>query len=144
VASVDAISVASRVSEETMKKPQRRPADSDAVNNLSRVLTELTQCLVDTPREVSVKTATESRTTEFLLHVAPKDWGRVIGKNGRTVNALRVILDVASTKLNHRFSLDLDEAAATQQSGADANKLSVQEQSKHGSAQTPPICTSTK
>lgn len=45
----------------------------------------------------------------YSLTVNPEDMGRVIGKEGKVINALRNILRVKATKQNIRFSLILKE-----------------------------------
>ena len=43
------------------------------------------------------------------LKVAKSDMGRIIGKHGRTANAIRVVLYAASGKTRRRYVLDLVE-----------------------------------
>jgi predicted RNA-binding protein YlqC (UPF0109 family) len=43
------------------------------------------------------------------LKVAPEDMGKVIGKQGRNVQAIRIILGAAGMKLKKRFILELIE-----------------------------------
>jgi len=55
--------------------------------------------LVDSPDEVEITEEEEGdRTVIFKLHVAESDLGKVIGKKGRTANALRVVMRAASAK----------------------------------------------
>ena len=55
--------------------------------------------LVDNPEEVDIAEEPEGdKTVIFKLHVAENDLGKVIGKKGRTANALRVIMRAASAK----------------------------------------------
>jgi len=41
------------------------------------------------------------------LKVAPEDMGRVIGKNGRVANAIRVLVRVVAAKNGKRVTLDI-------------------------------------
>jgi predicted RNA-binding protein YlqC (UPF0109 family) len=43
------------------------------------------------------------------LQVAKEDMGRVIGKNGRVANAIRILLRVAAAQEGKRATLDVDE-----------------------------------
>jgi uncharacterized protein len=55
--------------------------------------------LVDNPDEVNITEEPEGdKTIIFKLQVAENDLGKVIGKKGRTANALRVIMRAASAK----------------------------------------------
>jgi predicted RNA-binding protein YlqC (UPF0109 family) len=55
--------------------------------------------LVDTPDTVEITEEEEDdKTVIFKLKVAEDDLGKVIGKKGRTANALRVIMRAASAK----------------------------------------------
>jgi len=55
--------------------------------------------LVDSPDEVEITEENEDdKTVIFKLNVAESDLGKVIGKKGRTANALRVVMRAASAK----------------------------------------------
>lgn len=55
--------------------------------------------LVDSPDDVEITEEEEDeRTVIFKLKVAEDDLGKVIGKKGRTANALRVLMRAASAK----------------------------------------------
>jgi len=55
--------------------------------------------LVDSPESIEIEEEEEDeKTIIFKLSVAEDDLGKVIGKKGRTANALRVILRAASAK----------------------------------------------
>lgn len=55
--------------------------------------------LVDSPDEVDITEEQEGdKTIIFMLRVAEADLGKVIGKKGRTANALRVVMRAASAK----------------------------------------------
>ena len=71
------------------------------------LISGLAKALVDSPDEVTVKSAPDNDGTVLLLRVAPADLGKVIGKQGRTARSIRTILGAASMKAQHRFSLDI-------------------------------------
>ncbi len=52
--------------------------------------------LVDEPDEVHVSTPRDSRNPRIELSVAPDDVGKVIGKDGRTAQSIRVLLNAAA------------------------------------------------
>ena len=68
----------------------------------------LAKGLVDRPAEVSVDSFEEDDGTLVLeLHVADDDVGKVIGRNGRTVNAIRTVIRAASVKHGRRVLVDV-------------------------------------
>lgn len=54
--------------------------------------------LVTNPDAVSVTEEVESETTIYYLHVDPIDVGRIIGKNGKIIEAVRTIARVRAVK----------------------------------------------
>jgi uncharacterized protein len=60
--------------------------------------------LVDDPEQVKVTQVDGDETTIYELSVAKPDMGKVIGKNGRTISAIRLLTSAISNK-NHRHSV---------------------------------------
>ncbi len=69
----------------------------------------IAKALVDSPEQVVVSKLEGEQTTILELTVAPEDLGKVIGKQGRTARAIRVILGAAGMKLKRRFNLEIIE-----------------------------------
>lgn len=69
----------------------------------------IVKALVGEPDAVEVAQSEDGRNVRIEVRVAESDMGRVIGREGRTVKAIRSILFVAGQKLNRRFQLDLVE-----------------------------------
>jgi uncharacterized protein len=68
----------------------------------------LARALVDEPEKVSVEFFEEGDGTEiYELSVAEDDVGKVIGRGGRTVNALRCVLRACAAKNETRVLLDV-------------------------------------
>ena len=65
--------------------------------------------LVDDKEAVEVSEETSDRATVIRLRVAPTDMGRIIGREGRTVKAIRSLLFAAGQKHGKRFVLDIVE-----------------------------------
>jgi uncharacterized protein len=65
--------------------------------------------LVDRPDAVEVAEVDGDQASIVELRVAPEDLGKVIGKQGRTARALRMILSAASTKRRRRAILEILE-----------------------------------
>jgi hypothetical protein len=69
----------------------------------------IAQALVDHPESVQVTERETGDTSVFELRVAPDDLGKVIGRQGRTARALRVVLQAAATKHRRRTVLEIVE-----------------------------------
>jgi predicted RNA-binding protein YlqC (UPF0109 family) len=69
----------------------------------------IAKALVDNPEMVHVSELQGEQTTILELKVAQEDLGKVIGKQGRTARAMRVILGAAGMKLRRRFNLEIIE-----------------------------------
>ena len=65
--------------------------------------------LVDNPEEVTVNEVGGSHTLVLELKVAKEDIGKVIGKQGRTAQAMRTILNAVSAKTKRRMILEIVE-----------------------------------
>jgi len=63
--------------------------------------------LVDKPEEVAVAEVGGERTAIFELRVAKSDIGKVVGKQGKTAQAMRTIMSAAGTKLDKRYVLEI-------------------------------------
>ena len=73
------------------------------------LIAEIVKALVDQPEEVSVNEIGGSQTTVLELRVAKTDMGKVIGKQGRTAQAIRTILSAAAGKTRKRYILEIVE-----------------------------------
>ena len=72
---------------------------------VERVITTL----VGEPDAVNVSEISDGNNVRLEVRVAEHDMGRIIGREGRTVKAIRSVLFVAGQKHGKRFSLDLVE-----------------------------------
>ena len=74
---------------------------------MAELLEYLARRLVDDPDAVRVETAEEDDAIVLRLHVAEDDVGKVIGRNGRTVNALRTVVRAAAVRHERRVLVDV-------------------------------------
>lgn len=63
--------------------------------------------LVDNPERVRVEEIQGSSAVVIELRVAESDMGRVIGKRGRVVNAIRTLMEVVATRDGKRVTLEV-------------------------------------
>jgi len=73
------------------------------------LITEIVKALVDHPEEVSVSEVGGSHTTVLEVRVAKTDIGKVIGKQGRTAQAIRAIMSAAAGKARQRYIMEIVE-----------------------------------
>jgi predicted RNA-binding protein YlqC (UPF0109 family) len=71
------------------------------------VLTYLAKSLSNDPESVSIDTEERRNGLRLNLHVAPEDMGRVIGRRGRTAQAIRTLVNVAGAKDGIQASVDI-------------------------------------
>ena len=71
------------------------------------VLTYLAKSLSNDPESVSIETEERRNGLRLNLHVAPEDMGRVIGRRGRTAQAIRTLVNVAGAKDGIQASVDI-------------------------------------
>nr|MBC8358788.1 KH domain-containing protein [Candidatus Aminicenantes bacterium] len=67
------------------------------------------KALVDNPDKVKVSQLDGEQSSIIELKVAQEDLGKVIGKQGRNAQAIRVILGAAGMKLKKRVNLEILE-----------------------------------
>ena len=77
--------------------------------SLKELIEFIARALVDNPDSVEVSDISGEQTIVLELRVAKEDLGKVIGKQGRTVKAMRAILNAASSKLRKRADLEILE-----------------------------------
>ena len=70
-------------------------------------LEQVVKGLVDHPDAVNITEVEQERTTVYELRLDPSDVGRVIGRSGRTVNAIRTLLQAGTAKAGKFTRLDI-------------------------------------
>lgn len=74
---------------------------------LKDLIATLAEALVDDPDAVEVDEIEDDRGVLVELRVASSDIGKVIGKDGRTAQSMRVLLNAAAAKQGCRAHLDI-------------------------------------
>ena len=77
---------------------------------MKELLTVVARGLVENPDEVTVSVDEESEegVTVYHLHVAEKDMGRVIGKQGRIAKAIRTVMRAVAVRTNQKIMVEID------------------------------------
>jgi len=76
---------------------------------LKELIEYIAVSLVDDQSQVNVREERFGNKVRLELRVAREDMGRVIGKNGRVANAMRVLLRVAAAREQKQALLDVVE-----------------------------------
>ena len=76
---------------------------------MKELILMIAKSLVDKPDEVQVDEVRGDITTVLELRVAKDDLGKVIGKQGKTAHAIRIILNATATKQKQRAVLEIIE-----------------------------------
>lgn len=63
--------------------------------------------LVDYPDQVTYETVEKNRMNIIRIHCAKSDIGKIIGKSGKTISALRTLLQNAAGRSGHRVTVDV-------------------------------------
>jgi uncharacterized protein len=74
---------------------------------MKELVERMAKALVDNPEQVVVNEIQGHNVTVIELRVAKGDIGKVIGKHGRTAEAIRTILTGASAKIKKRCVLEI-------------------------------------
>jgi len=82
---------------------------TESTINLQALITQIAKALVDDAEQVVVSEVAEGGETVLELEVAPADMGKVIGRQGRTVRAMRNLVSAAGMKAHRRYALEVLE-----------------------------------
>ncbi|HLI90174.1 MAG TPA: KH domain-containing protein [Ktedonobacteraceae bacterium] len=75
---------------------------------MRKLIEYVAQSLVDNPAAVQVREVRNDRNALVLeLHVAPEDFGKVIGRQGRVAKAMRTLLRAGGAREGRHTSLEI-------------------------------------
>ena len=72
---------------------------------MKELLEDIIRAIVDDVDAVKVNILDTESTTIYELHVAKEDVGKVIGKKGRNITALRIIIAAGTSKMGDKRAL---------------------------------------
>lgn len=76
---------------------------------MKEAVEKIIKALVDNADAVEIREEAGDRSTVISVRVAESDMGRIIGREGRTIKAIRSLLYGASQKHGKRFVLEVVE-----------------------------------
>jgi len=77
------------------------------VEQLQNLLLLLVRPIVDEPERVEVAASESENRVDLELTVAPDDVGKVIGRGGRTIRAIRTVVKAASVNAGKRVNVEV-------------------------------------
>ncbi len=89
---------------------------------MKHLIEVIVKSVVDFPESVSVTQIDGESTIVFELRVRKEDFGKVIGKKGRTINAIRTLVNATAAKTNMRAMLELVEDDKESEAAAPAGE----------------------
>jgi uncharacterized protein len=87
----------------------REDQGTERYGRMRDIIKKIVKAIVDSPDDVNISEIDGGRTTIIELKVAKDDIGKVIGKKGRTISAIRTLLASAGGKEKIRYVLELLE-----------------------------------
>tara|TARA_B100001094_G_C17720183_1_gene571568 strand:- start:191 stop:445 length:255 start_codon:yes stop_codon:yes gene_type:complete len=75
--------------------------------SMKELVEYIAKALVDEVDRIDISEITGNQTNIIELKVAKEDIGKVIGRQGRTADAIRTILNCAAAKVNRRYILQI-------------------------------------
>ena len=76
---------------------------------MKELIEYVVKALVDHPDDLRIAEIEGERTIVFELRCRPEDVGKVIGKRGETVGAIRTLLSTVAARQNKRAMLEVVE-----------------------------------
>lgn len=74
---------------------------------MKALLENIVKSLVDAPNEVRITELDGEKTVVFELRCNEKDIGKIIGKSGKTVGAMRTLLNAIASKQGRKAVLEV-------------------------------------
>jgi predicted RNA-binding protein YlqC (UPF0109 family) len=90
-----------------MKTPLTEVQGDNTCCSMKELVEIMARSLVDQPSAVSVTEIGGAHSSILELKVAKEDIGKIIGKQGRTADAMRIIISAVSAKMNKRSVLEI-------------------------------------
>ncbi len=76
---------------------------------MKELIEYVVKALVDHPGDIRISEIEGERTIVYELRCHPEDVGKVIGKSGKTVGAIRTLLSTVAARQNRRAMLEVVE-----------------------------------
>lgn len=95
------------IMEETITEEPETEQPKMLASDMKELIAYIARAIVNSPDDVEITEETDDEGIMLKLQVADEDKGRVIGKQGRIVQAMRTLLRVKAAKQGTRASLEI-------------------------------------
>jgi uncharacterized protein len=79
---------------------------------MKKALEYIVKQIVENPDKVKIEEQEDQGIINFMLTVDPADMGKVIGKNGKVIRAIRNVIKIAAIKQDKKINVTLSELAS--------------------------------
>ena len=79
---------------------------------MKKALEYIVAQIVDEPDKVEIAEIEDQGIINFSITVAPSDMGKIIGKNGKVIRAIRNVVKISAIKQNKKINITLTEASS--------------------------------
>lgn len=76
---------------------------------MKKTLQYIVSSIVDSPKEIKINEEEIDGIITFTVQVADEDMGKIIGKNGKVIRAIRNLMRIPAIKQNKRINITLFE-----------------------------------
>lgn len=80
---------------------------------MKKLIQFIASSIVDKPQKVKISETIDDNLATFTLSVSPEDMGKIIGREGKVIKAIRVLLRTRATREGKRAQLLLEEVPKT-------------------------------
>ncbi|MFA6930029.1 MAG: KH domain-containing protein [Lentisphaeria bacterium] len=87
--------------------PESDESSSISLASLEAFVLYVVQALVDEPEQVQLETVEKNRIHVIQIRCIKKDIGKIIGKSGKTISAIRLLVSGAAGRIGMRVTVDV-------------------------------------
>lgn len=77
---------------------------------MKKALEYIVSSIVDNPENVEIVEEDQNGVINFTIKVASEDMGKIIGKNGKIIRAIRNVIKIPAIKQNKKINVALFES----------------------------------
>ena len=79
---------------------------------MKKALEYIVAQIVDEPEKIEISETEDNGMINFAIKVAASDMGKIIGKNGKVIRAIRNVVKIAAIKQNKKINIALTESTS--------------------------------